>query len=94
VLLAGHPSRGERSNHQQCRNDYCGSAWRVHCLSAFAGQACPMLTSYSRRYVTRNDVWSLTHLRLPRMRELIPRRELAGVEQALDARSDQMRLGD
>jgi hypothetical protein len=33
-----------------------------------------------------------SHLRLPRMRELIPRGDLAQVERALDARGEQLRL--
>jgi hypothetical protein len=35
-----------------------------------------------------------SHLRLPRMRELIPSRELAQVERDLEARGEQLRLGD
>ena len=34
-----------------------------------------------------------SHLRLSRLRELIPRRELAQVERTLEVRGEQMRLG-
>ena len=65
----------------------CGGALEFRQMPSGPHWRCTVNNRHRQRVIR-------SHLRLPRMRELIPRRELGGVERALHVRSEQLQLTD